>query len=111
MGTLYSMGSGLVTFPSPLLSAELGLGAWCGAASSSDAQRHLTGMEESAPESVGAGSTSHAQHGDGHKGVILPPAVGVGRGQFRQPADSGRLLHHAPVPQLLLRESLLRQTP
>lgn len=32
----------------------------------------------------------------------LPRAVGVGTGQFRQPADSGRLLHHVPAsPQLL----------
>ncbi|XP_040390194.1 small integral membrane protein 35 [Cygnus olor] len=33
--------------------------------------------------------------------LVLPPAAGVGRGQFRQPADSGRRLHHArPAPQL-----------
>lgn len=66
-----------------------------------------------APEGVRAGSASHAWHGAGHKAILLLPlAVGVGRGQFRQPADSGRLLHHAPpVPQLLRRESPLQQTP
>lgn len=67
-----------------------------------------------APQAVGAGSASHAWHGAGHEAILLllPLAVGVGRGQFRQPADSGRLLHHAPpVPQLLRRESPLQQTP
>lgn len=117
VGMFYGMGNGLVTFCPPLLSVELGLGAqllvWlylkqcCSEASHWDAST-------SAHEDVRAGSASHARHRAGarHEAVALPPAVGMVRGQFRQPAESGRLLHHAPpVPQLLLRESLLQQTP
>lgn len=45
MRVFYGTPGGLVTFPSPLLSVDLGLGCCCGSASSSAAWRCLAGTQ------------------------------------------------------------------
>lgn len=56
----------------------------------------------------GRGQRPGTEPGTEHA-LVLPAAAGVGRGQFRQPADSGSRLHHAhPAPQLPLSHSKSR---
>lgn len=56
----------------------------------------------------GGGQRPGTEPGTEHA-LVLPAAAGVGRGQFRQPADSGSRLHHAhPAPQLPLSHSKSR---
>lgn len=79
---------------------------------SSAARSHPPGCEDRCSRGCQGRDAPHTRHGagPGHDAVTLPRAVGVGTGQFRQPADSGSCTTFLP-PRSSRCESRLQQLP